>query len=217
MKNIAFTTLFVIISIIYLFPLHESLQNIGPNDWDFMVFHNGVQRESIIKYNQLPFWNPYECGGNVLFAHPDTTIFSTIFLFVLIFGELAGLKIAIIAHLIIGMIGAFFLAKELKLNNLAALTVSFTFMLSSTYIARQAVGHTVYMNMVLIPLVLLFYIKSLKDKKNIILSAIILALTLTEPYNFSFTILILGIYSTISAIMNKNFLQDLHPTAWKMA
>src|SRR3990167_557210 len=104
-------TIFIILSLIILYPIFKNITYLGTGDWDQHFFYNAVPRKTILSFYQIPLWNPYYCGGNVLLAHPESVWLNPFFIFVLIFGEVIGLKIELFLHLILGMFGVFLLSK----------------------------------------------------------------------------------------------------------
>ena len=61
---------FALATAIFCAPLFERPGYWGQNSWDQYLGWNGVPRLTLSKYKQLPLWNPYEAGGNVMLAHP---------------------------------------------------------------------------------------------------------------------------------------------------
>lgn len=197
---------FLIISLTATFPVFKNIDYLGTGDWDQHFFYNAVPRETMLKFHQIPLWNPYYCGGNVLLAHPESVWLSPMFLLVLIFGTVIGLKIQILIHLIIGMFGMFLLSKYYKMGKYSSYMPSIIFMLSTWYVSRMMVGHSLYMTMVYLPYIFLFYLKSFKKIKYAIVSALILAIVFFGggTYPFVFTLLFLGFFSLFRAIKKKS-------------
>jgi hypothetical protein len=183
-----------------------NLYNWGARDWDQFIFWNAVQRETILTHHQFPLWNPYINGGNVLLAHPHSSFLSPFFIFVLIFGPVAGLKIQVIIHLIIGMWGMFLLLRYIKIDEISSYVSSFVYMLSSVYFLHIAEGHMEWLPMAFLPWLFLCYLKSLSQKRHIITAIILLALILLAgTVNvFSIALFILFIYSVFLAIQKNS-------------
>src|SRR5436190_5097112 len=51
-------------------PLFEHPLATGYGDWDEKLSYYGAVLKSVVEYGQLPFWNPYKCGGGVLWQNP---------------------------------------------------------------------------------------------------------------------------------------------------
>ena len=198
--------IFTIISLIVLFPIFTNISYLGTADWDQHFFYNAVPRKTILTYHQIPLWNPYYCGGNVLLAHPESAFLSPFFIFILLFGTVIGLKLQILFHMILGMFGMFLLSKQMKLKSISCYIPAFIFMLSSWFIMHILVGHTLYLTMAYLPFIFLFYLKSLNKLKYVILSALFLAIMFLGggTYPFAFSILFLAVFSFFNSIKNKS-------------
>jgi len=205
-NNWTVLVIFTLISLIVLFPIFKNIDYWGQADWDQHFFYNAVPRETILTYQQIPLWNPYYCGGNVLLAHPESTWLSPFFIFILIFGTVIGLKIQLLFHMILGMFGMFLLSKHLKLKTISCYVPAFVFMLSSWFILHIFVGHTLYLTMAYLPFAFLFYLESLKKTRYSLLSALVLVMMFFGggTYPFVFSILFLAVFSFFRAIKNKN-------------
>lgn len=155
----------ILISFIFLLPLFKNFNNWGIQDWDWDIFTHGVPRLTMVKYHQFPLWNPYYCGGVPLLANPQSKFLSPFFLFILAFGEVKGLKINIFLHLIIGLIGAYHLIRNYKLNSMASIFGSFIYMLSSLYSLPITTGMSTFMFMAYIPWIFLCYKKTFSQPK----------------------------------------------------
>ena len=154
--------IFSVASLMFAFPVFKNINHLGIHDWDQHLMYNAVPKQTILEFKQFPLWNPYYCGGNVMLANPQSSFLNPMFIFVLIFGEKIGLKLLILIYLIIGLFGMFLLARELKISLFSSYLAAFLFMLSGLYAMHLSVGHTVWMQLALIPYVFLFYLMSLE-------------------------------------------------------
>lgn len=200
--------IFTLIALLIVSPIFKSINNWSSNDWDQHFFYYEAARKSIAEYKQFPFWNPWHCGGNALLAHPESAFLYPLFILNLIFGTVIGLKIQIFLHLIIGMFGMWLLAKYFKLAKYSSYFPPIIFMLSSWFVSRMFVGHTLYLSFTLLPYVLFFYLKSLKNFKFIIICALFLTLMIFgggTTYPLFLTLLFLGIYSVLKSAKIKSY------------
>jgi len=206
MNSIFFAFIFfLILSIIFTFNIFLKIDNWGIADWDGFFFYYGVPLKTIIEYHQIPLWNPYYCGGNVLLAHPESLFFSPSFIFVLLFGVVRGIKLSILIHTFLGMFGFFFLSKKIGLKNKSSYIPSIVFMLSGIYSLNISGGHATWQAMAWLPFVFLFYLKGIPEKKYILISAIFLLFIFFQAhgYLFLFTILFLSLYSFFKTIQTR--------------
>ncbi len=71
-------------------------------------------RLSIVKFHEFPWWNPWAMAGQPLFADPGSVaVFMPDTLLVLLFGAVAGLKIAIVLYVLVGYEGSRVLCRHL--------------------------------------------------------------------------------------------------------
>lgn len=75
---------------------------------------HGIFREGFLKYGRFTLWTPYIGGGYPLYAHPhDASFVIFSWLPVLVFGEVAGVKINILLLYLLGIAGAYLFIKKL--------------------------------------------------------------------------------------------------------
>lgn len=208
-KHSSWLNAFIILciaSLIFLYPIFKNQENWGGRDWYFFQTLSGVARESILEYHQIPLWNPYQMGGIPLLANPQSTFLSPSFIFIILFGVILGQKLQVLAYLILGMFGIYMLSRYLDLGGYSSYLPPVVYMLSSIYALRIAVGHVTWMAMAWIPWVFLFFLKSFETRKNTFIIAIFLTLMVFEGgiYIFSYTVLLLIIYSIFKMIQVRN-------------
>ena len=196
--------IFFILSLIFVYPIFQNIKYWGIHDWDQHLMYNAVSKQTILEFKQFPLWSPYYCGGNVMLANPQSGFLNPLFIFILIFGEIIGLKLLIFIYLIIGLLGMFLLARYLKISLISSYLSAFLFMLSGLYAMHVSVGHTVWMQMALIPYIFLFYLKSLKEIKYVFLSALFLTFIFLGGgiYPLLFIALFLIFYSILMTVKN---------------
>lgn len=183
-KNFKIYFLLFLLSLIFTAPILLTGNNLGIQDWDTNFAYFEVARKTILEFKQFPFWNPYICGGVPLFGHPDSNIPSLTFLFTLFFGTIIGVKISILFHYFIGLIGFYLLTKEVfNVSNKAALFSSFIFVFSGVVSSTIGTGMICFMENFYNPFLILFFLKSLKNRKYILVSAIILSLQIYSNYH----------------------------------
>lgn len=194
--------IFFAASLIFVSPIFQNIGNWGIHDWDQHFMLNAMPREAILEFKQFPLWSPYYCGGNVMLANPQSSFLNSLYIFVLIFGEVIGLKLLILIYLILGLFGMFLLAKHMKISLISSYLSAILFMLSGLYAMRMSVGHTVWMQMALMPYVFLFYLKSIENSKYVFLSALFIAFIFFGGgiYPLLFIALFLGFYTIVISI-----------------
>lgn len=109
--------------LLFSYPTLSQLSRIGVVwDWPEFVIRNWVAFHTIHDMGQIPLWNPYECGGMPLLAHPSSQIVTPLFALPLFFGPFVGLNLQIPAHLAIAWTGGYALGWVLGMGTLGRLT-----------------------------------------------------------------------------------------------
>ncbi|MBI2574327.1 YfhO family protein [Candidatus Woesearchaeota archaeon] len=203
-KKVAFA-IFFLLSVLFLLPILSNIGNWGGYDWDQHFFYHGSARNAIAKFGQFPLWNPFYCGGSPLLANPQSTFLSPFFLFVLVFGTVAGLKLEALVYLVLGLFGMFLLARKLGAKILPSYFAAAVFMLSSWYSARVVVGHTTFFPFALMPWAVLFYLHAREKAGFALLSAATLAVMLLSGavYPLYFTAMFIGIYALFDSVQQQ--------------
>ena len=78
---------------------------LGANDWDQHLFYYGSVLKNVVEYGQLPFWNPWYCGGNVLWQNPQIALLSPVYPLTAFMSLQLAMKVNIVLHYWIGFIG----------------------------------------------------------------------------------------------------------------
>ena len=202
-------TALVVFIVLTLFFFHHILTNLdyeADYDWKQVQFYHESARKSIVEYGQLPLWNPYECGGNVLLANPQQRVLSPMFIFTILFGTIIGLKIEVVLHLILGCLGMFVLAKHFKLKGVFAYIPPIVFMFSALFIRNLQAGSYDILPMAYMPFVIYYFLRGLEQSKYIFISCIFLVFTWFEGgiYVFIGLIIFLAIYTLFIYIEKKD-------------
>src|SRR5207248_1392764 len=99
-------------------------------------------------------------GGISLIGNPQSTFLSPAFFFTSIFGILPGLKLEIVFHSLIGLIGMYLLLRYLMITEIAAMIGAVIFMFNSHFVLHWGVGHMTWLPMAYLPLLVLCHLKS---------------------------------------------------------
>lgn len=197
--------IFSILSIFFCYKIFINFSYLGTRCWDQFVFWNAVPRITILQFRQFPLWNPYVNGGNVLLAHPHSPFLSPLYTLVILFGPVIGLKLQLVLHLIIGMIGMYLLGAYYSFAKLARYLIAFLYMGSSVYFLHMAEGHTEWFVMAFVPWLIYCYLKSFEKKYYIISGIFFLSLIFLGGSVDVFTILLvlMPIFALLKSIQNK--------------
>lgn len=202
-------------ALIYISPVLSGIRNIGSSDWDNQLFYHGAAVKTALSYRQFPLWNPYHCGGNPMLASPEISFLSPTFVLDLFFGEVVGVKLAIVFFTIMGFWGMRYLSRTLGMGRVSSFLPAVIFMTSSWYALRVTEGHTGFLAFALLPSSAAFYIKSLDDGekgfagplKMLIVSSLFLAWMIFAGgvYPFIVSALFFSVFSILSAVSRRSF------------
>jgi hypothetical protein len=196
---------FAAASAVYAGPLFRDIALWGKLDWDQFTFWNAVPRETLLRYHQFPLWNPFSNGGNVMLAMPHSSFLSPLYLGVLLWGPIAGLKIAWAAALFIGMTGMHQVSKRLGMGALSRYLPPFIFMLSSLYSLHLREGHVEWMVLGFMPWSYVFFLRSRAEPRYFAFTVLSLALMIYSGgvYVFSATVVFFAAHALVDALREK--------------
>lgn len=155
--------LYAAIAAWYCAPLFASPNGLGTHDWDQHLFYYGSVIKSVVEYGQLPFWNPWYCGGNVLWQNPQIPLLSPVFPLALVMSLPLAMKINIALHYWVGLAGMHLLLTAVGVRA-RAVTVGLAVIsvLSGAMAMHLAVGHSVFLPVLYLPLQMFFLIRGIR-------------------------------------------------------
>ena len=168
------------LSVVFCAPLFEHPTGLGVNDWDQHFFYYGAVLKNIVEYGQAPFWNPWYCGGNVLWQNPQVGLLSPVYPLAMVVPLQLAMKINIVAHYWVGFVGMHaLLTRVVGLSFLPAVIYLATLVTAAGAPAiHVAVGHSVFLPGFYLPAQLYFLFRAFKTGaiKDALVAAAILAL-----------------------------------------
>jgi multisubunit Na+/H+ antiporter MnhC subunit len=208
-----------VISAAFCAPLFAQPLALGVNDWDQHLFYYGSVLKNVVEYGQMPYWNPWYCGGNVLWQNPQIALLSPVYPLAAIMPLQLAMKINIVLHYWIGFVGMHVLLRR-------AIGITFTpavIYLATLVTASGApaihlrVGHSVFLPGFYLPLQLYFFFQAFRTGawKYIFLAAATLALMVFNggTHILPMSIAALGMFSLTAAIGRR----DWRPLAFAIA
>jgi hypothetical protein len=198
----------ILLSLLYYFPILNSNNNIGIQDWDQNFAWTEATRVTLLNYHQFPLWNPFKCGGTVQFANPQIPVISFQTVFALLFGTIRGIKLSIFFHGVIGFIGFYFLARQYKVSYVGSLLASIIFSFSGITGSFLSTGMVVFTGFAYTPYILMCFNKSIDKGKWGVISGILFAVSFYYSYHIP---LILGIYIFIYTLVKSIMKRTLAP------
>ena len=123
----------------------------GIHDWPQFYAWYEIPRLTLLRYHELPLWNPYLHGGGPLLGHPLSGFCSPFFVPVLLWGPVIGLKVAAVAFLTLGLWGMWRLMQALGCRPAAAMLPTLLWGFNGWFAMHLAVGHLDVMPLLLLP------------------------------------------------------------------
>jgi len=198
----------LLLSTIYYFPIVNSGENLGIQDWDQNFAWTEATRISLLEYHQFPLWNPYKCGGTVQFANPQVPVISVQTIFALLLGTLSGIKISIFFHGVFGFIGFYYLARQYKQSYLGSGLAAIIFSFSGITGSFLSSGMVVFTSYAYTPYILICFNKSLDNLKWGIVAGFLFALSFYYSYQIP---LLLGVYLLVYTLVESIVKRTLIP------
>ncbi len=184
------------------------------DDWNwFFMMHEGA-RKSIMEYGQFPFWFPWHRGGVPLFAHPFASVLSLDTLFVICFGAVKGLRLAIMFNVLLGATGMWFLLKR----SIKAYSICFwgtvLFGLQGTLAMHITAGHSCMIGIVWLPWLSLFALMSPKRLAAALALGLTAGIMMLQYFHYmtiinSLITICLMLYLWIKNYKNRIFYQNM--------
>jgi len=172
-KNNLFILIISLIVFFWFILLFSKFKFPGSGDWDETFTYHELQRRIILKYHQIPLWNPYLSGGEPWLAHPSSDFLSPLFILVLVFGTIKGTIINYFFHALIGLLGMYFLSRYYDVDRSICLLSSVLFLNVFNMLAFPGVFS--FLSVAFLPWVYLFFHKSKHHINYIFYTAALLA------------------------------------------
>lgn len=155
---------YVVLSVYFTWPVLTSGLKLGISDWDpLLLFHANVFR-SVYEYGQLPFWNPWSCGGNPLWQNPQVPLISPTYLLALGMPLIAAIKLNLLLHYLIGFAGMHvLLTRVFRISFRPALIfLASLFVLAGGIALHLTVGHATFLPYFYLPWLLYSFLAAVE-------------------------------------------------------
>lgn len=160
----AIVAMYGVASYAFCSPLFDQPTALGVFDWDQHLFYYGAVLKNVVEYGQMPFWNPWYCGGNVLWQNPQIALLSPVYPLTALMPLALAMKVNILLHYWMG-----FLGMHLLLARIVGLrSRPMVFFLATIFTASGApaihllAGHSVFLPAFYLPFALYFFFRSLQ-------------------------------------------------------
>ncbi len=175
---LAVTAFALAVSLFVIFPYFQNPSAVHPTlrDAHRALVYLGIARDAALENGEFALWDPYTCGGIPLLANAESSHAGLFFPFTLAFGEQWGLRLSILATLVIGFVGAYTLARQaMGSNTLFALLAASIFVFSSFQMVALSRAYYAWLPMCFIPWVFVFAIRGFRSPWSVIGASITVA------------------------------------------
>ena len=107
--------------------------HLGGKDWNYFLGQTQAEVTTLLRYGQLPLWMPWRCGGQPVWAQPETMLLSPVTPLALVAGTLAAFKLLLLPLFVAGCLGLHALSRRLGLSGAAAYAPALVFFGSSLF------------------------------------------------------------------------------------
>ena len=167
--------------------------------------------KNVVEYGQAPFWNPWYCGGNVLWQNPQIALLSPVYPLTAIMPLQLAMKVNIVLHYWIGFAGMhLLLTRVIGVRFLPAVIFLATLVTASGAPAiHLRVGHSVFLPGFYLPLQLYFFFKAFMtgEWKFIFLASATMALMVFNggTHILPMAVAALGSFAVFAAIAQRDW------------
>jgi hypothetical protein len=203
--------LYGVLAALFCAPLFAQPHALGISDWDQHFFYYGAVLQSALGYGQPPFWNPWYCGGNVLWGNPQVALLSPVYPLAMVTSLALAMKVNIFLHYWLGFIGMHLLLT--RVIGLAFLPLfvylGSVFTLSGAFALHLNAGHSNFLPAFYLPLILFFFLRSVATGKvrDALLGGAVLALTVYNggPHILPVALVAVGALATFAASLQRRW------------
>jgi hypothetical protein len=164
---------------------------------DGPFFHKMLEvvRVSVLRYHELPLWNPFECGGVPLWDNPQGIAAAPIAWLTFLFGTTRAIELWYIVHSAIGFYCMWLLCRsELKLSRAACLIAAASWAFAGVHNQHQTGGHLVWSPFLYFPLGIFLWRRAERDNRAAVGLGLLVAWMMCEGavYSLPHLALVLG-------------------------
>jgi len=124
-------------------------------------------RVSLVRYHELPLWNPYECGGLPLWDNPQAPVGAPLVWPMFLIGTTAAMVLWYLLHSAMGFASMWFFARdEVKLSRAGTLVASVGWAFSGFHQQHYSGGHFTFVPFLYFPLAFLLWRRAERDLRH---------------------------------------------------
>ena len=173
--------LFALVLATVAWPALSAYPNTQVGDGPF--FHEMIDaaRVSVVRYHELPLWNPYQCGGVPLWDNPQGISAAPLLWPLFLFGTTRAIELWYVLHVAIGFLCMWLLVRhDLRLSRAASLVASAMWACAGVHNQHLTGGHFVWVPYLYYPLALFLWRRAERDIRMAVALGVVLALEMHE-------------------------------------
>jgi hypothetical protein len=157
--------LYAALSVLMCAPVFVQPDGVGHYDWDQHLFYYASVLKTVVEYGQWPFWNPWYCGGNVLWQNPQIALLSPAYPLALLMSLPLAMKVNIVIHYWIGFVGMHVLLRRVAGVRFWPIVIylSCVFVASGALALHIAEGHSTFLVAFYLPLQLFWLCRAMSN------------------------------------------------------
>ncbi|EYF02487.1 hypothetical protein [Chondromyces apiculatus] len=216
------TALLVLFAAVFLVmaPWLRAWSTFGFHDWDVQTSHRELVRRGLLQHGELPWWNPFACGGFPAWGYVEgaTLLVSPWLPLYLTLPMSVALRLETLGMALIGALGAYVLAGRFTRSYAARALVIALWAVNGRFGLQTAAGHTWHLAYAWMPWCLAFYEgarsaypssgypRHPRRARDLALGAGALAMLVYSGgiYPLPHTALLLGLYATGLAVSERS-------------
>jgi hypothetical protein len=188
-------------------PWFKDLGTFGFHDWDVQTAHRYLVRMSILEHGELPWWNPFACGGFPAWGYVegDTILVSPLLPVYLALPMSLAIRVEVVAMALLGAAGAYAAASRLAESPAARVLVVVLWAVNGRWALQTAAGHTWHLAYAWLPWCFYFFERARAPERRAVdvagLAGCLAMLVYAGGiYPLPHTVLVLGLYAAFVAL-----------------
>jgi hypothetical protein len=165
---------FAVLALVAAWPLLATAAQLNEfRDAHVLAHYEIAARDSVLRWHQMPLWDPYYCGGMYLLGTPQARFVSPSFLLTLLFGEPRAEALTAFAMILVGLEGTYRYARSRGATAFGALLAAPVFALGGIFATSPSLGWVSFFGFELLPWMALGVRRSLAgERAGVVLTAL---------------------------------------------
>ena len=192
-------------------PWWKDVTTFGFHDWDSQTAHRYLVKKSLLEHFELPFWNPYACGGFPAWGYveADTVLVSPWLLAYLLLPVSLALRVEVLGMGLLGAAGAYAFAGRFTKSHAARALAAALWAVNGRWGLQTASGHTWHLAYAWLPWCLFFFerarLRGARTRELALLAGSLAMLVYAGGiYPLPHTVLALGLYALVLAAAERS-------------